>query len=338
MIASRLISRVATVGAATVIATLGLAGLGASGADAGTGGPVAPGYTIMTGSGTNTGFGSAPTYPNPGGGNYSADACGNINGGQAGIGQTPSCVGLSGDKGGAGYWYVGNLTKQFSATGNSVAIGVLSAQGTVFEPAGGCLNASDNYGTIANLDSPIVGVSGVGTYTSAVANARTGAWMVGSDGGIFAMCGAPYFGSMGGTHLNKPIVGIATTPDGLGYWEVASDGGIFSFGDAAFYGSMGGSHLNKPIVGMASSATGNGYWLVASDGGIFTYGDAVFSGSMGGSQLNSPMVAMAANTSGSGYWTVAADGGVFSYGDAPFLGSLGAQKLFAPVVGIAVRY
>ena len=39
-------------------------------------------------------------------------------------------------------------------------------------------------------------------------------------------------------HLNKPIVGIAATPNGGGYWEVASDGGIFAFGDAAFYGSV----------------------------------------------------------------------------------------------------
>ena len=71
-----------------------------------------------------------------------------------------------------------------------------------------------------------------------------------SDGGIFAFGGAPFNGSMGGQHLNAPIVGIAETPDGGGYWEVASDGGLFAFGDAAFYGSMGGQHLNAPIVGI----------------------------------------------------------------------------------------
>ena len=79
-----------------------------------------------------------------------------------------------------------------------------------------------------------------------------------------------------GQHLNKPIVGMAATPDGKGYWLVASDGGIFSYGDAAFYGSTGGMHLNKPIVGMAATPDGKGYWLVASDGGIFNYGDASF--------------------------------------------------------------
>ena len=51
--------------------------------------------------------------------------------------------------------------------------------------------------------------------------------------------------------LNKPIVGMAPTPDGNGYWLVATDGGIFSYGDAQFYGSTGSIQLNKPIVGMA---------------------------------------------------------------------------------------
>ena len=60
-----------------------------------------------------------------------------------------------------------------------------------------------------------------------------GYWMVASDGGLFSFGAAGFFGSMGGQPLNKPIVGMAATPDGGGYWEVASDGGIFCFGDAA---------------------------------------------------------------------------------------------------------
>ena len=43
-----------------------------------------------------------------------------------------------------------------------------------------------------------------------------------------------YYGSMGGKHLNKPVVGIASTPDGGGYWEAGSDGGIFTFGTPKF--------------------------------------------------------------------------------------------------------
>ncbi len=60
-----------------------------------------------------------------------------------------------------------------------------------------------------------------------------------SDGGIFNYGTAGFYGSTGSIHLNKPIVGMASTHDGQGYWLVASDGGIFNYGDAGFYGSAG---------------------------------------------------------------------------------------------------
>ncbi|MHB1536821.1 MAG: plastocyanin/azurin family copper-binding protein [Acidimicrobiales bacterium] len=101
-----------------------------------------------------------------------------------------------------------------------------------------------------------------------------------ASGGVATFNMAPN-GAIVGPPLNKPVVGMAATPDGKGYWLVAADGGIFNFGDAAFYGSMGDVHLNKPVVGMAATADGGGYWLVAADGGIFSLGDAAFHGSMG---------------------------------------------------------
>ena len=57
-------------------------------------------------------------------------------------------------------------------------------------------------------------------------------WTVASDGGVFAFGGLPFLGSMGGRHLNAPMVGIAPTTglqgaNGTGYWTVASDGGVF---------------------------------------------------------------------------------------------------------------
>ncbi|MDA8359095.1 MAG: penicillin acylase family protein, partial [Actinomycetota bacterium] len=105
--------------------------------------------------------------------------------------------------------------------------------------------------------------------------------MVASDGGVFSFGDAQFEGSMGSAALNKPIVGIAATPDGKGYWEVASDGGVFAFGDAQFEGSMGGKPLSRPIVGIAATPDGKGYWEVASDGGVFSFGDAQFCGSIG---------------------------------------------------------
>jgi len=136
-------------------------------------------------------------------------------------------------------------------------------------------------------------------------------------------------------HLNEPIVGMASTPDGGGYWNVASDGGIFTFGDAHFYGSTGSIHLNQPIVGMAATPDGGGYWMVAADGGIFSFGDAKFYGSTGSIHLNQPIVGMARTPDGGGYWMVAKDGGIFSFGDAHFYGSTGSIRLNQPIVGMA---
>ncbi len=165
-----------------------------------------------------------------------------------------------------------------------------------------------------------------------------------SAGGVAAVGNAVSYGSMAGTVLNKPVVGMAATWDGGGYWLVASDGGIFTFGDAQFYGSTGGMTLNKPIVGMAATPDGKGYWLVASDGGIFTFGDAQFYGSTGGMTLNKPVVGMVASPDGKGYWLVAADGGVFTFGDAPFVGSMpgagetGTATSLAPAMGVNGYY
>src|SRR6185312_6179464 len=39
-------------------------------------------------------------------------------------------------------------------------------------------------------------------------------WLVASDGGIFSFGGAHFYGSTGGTVLNRPVVGMAATHDG----------------------------------------------------------------------------------------------------------------------------
>jgi hypothetical protein len=264
--------------------------------------PASPGYWVLTSSGTVYNYG-VPNFAGPV--TTGRSICPNDV-------STPSgdCIGISAPPGGLGYWV---------------------GAGPTAPPYGASALA---FGAVPSAPGPTT-VAATNTHVVGIASAATGCWVVGADGGIFGFAGAPYFGSMGGKPLNKPIVGIASTPDHQGYWLVASDGGIFAFGDAKYYGSMGGKPLNKPIVGMASTPNGEGYWLVASDGGIFAFGDAVFSGSMGGKSLVSPMVGMAANPLGQGYWTVAADGGIFSFGDAPYEGSAAGQVLNGPVVGMA---
>ncbi len=100
---------------------------------------------------------------------------------------------------------------------------------------------------------------------------------MGSDGGIFSY-NAPFLGSTGSIHLNRPIVGMEATPNGQGYRFVASDGGVFTYGNAPFEGSTGGLALAAPVVGLAADNATNGYWMAAADGGIFTFGGASFLG------------------------------------------------------------
>ena len=160
-----------------------------------------------------------------------------------------------------------------------------------------------------------------------------GYWLASADGGVFAYGQAPYLGSMAGTPLNAPIVGIAADPTGGGYWEVAADGGIFNFGNAGFFGSMGGRPLNAPIVGIASTPDGNGYWLVGADGGVFNFGDAAYMGSEGGQLLPAPIAGIA--TAGPGYWLAGRDGSVYAFG-APNLGNAASGVPDSPpVVAIA---
>ncbi|MEA3076265.1 MAG: hypothetical protein QOF60_1173 [Actinomycetota bacterium] len=153
-----------------------------------------------------------------------------------------------------------------------------------------------------------------------------GYWILGEDGGVFSF-DVPFYGSMGGQRLNKPVVGMEATASRAGYWLVAGDGGIFTFGDAPFFGSTGAMKLNAPVVAMAPTSSGQGYWMVATDGGIFSFGDAPFFGSTGNIRLNQPVFAMAPTPSGQGYWLVARDGGIFTFGDATFQGSLPGRNV-----------
>jgi len=217
-------------------------------------------------------------------------------------------------------WYFGGTADP------SWPIGLVDELKTV--PAS-AFEAVDESGLMIDPDSGQARQLGTAVSCSSLPGYR----MVASDGGVFSFC-EPFLGSMGGQHLNAPVVGTAATGPG-GYWEVGSDGGIFSFGNAGFHGSTGSLHLNEPVVGMAATPDGRGYWLVASDGGVFNYGDAGFYGSTGSLRLNRPIVGMAATPDGRGYWLVASDGGLFGYGDAGFYGSTGSIRLNKPVVGMA---
>ena len=171
----------------------------------------------------------------------------------------PSSVTASGGNDSATVHWVAPSSNGFSAiTGYVITVVSTGAQvvaGAVdHATVGGLTNNVPYTFTVAAVNA--AGAGPASAATTPVRPQPTGYWLVGSDGGIFSFGSSGYFGSTGALHLNAPIVGMASTPDGGGYWLVASDGGIFAFGDAAFYGSMGAKHLNAPIVGMAATPDG----------------------------------------------------------------------------------
>ena len=114
------------------------------------------------------------------------------------------------------------------------------------------VGTGENPATLAALAAdfgPTGSGSGVAGAKTSASSGQSAYREVAADGGTFAF-NAPFAGSMGGQHLNSPIVGMAFDSATGGYYEVAADGGIFAF-NAPFAGSMGDQHLNSPIVGMA---------------------------------------------------------------------------------------
>ena len=95
-------------------------------------------------------------------------------------------------------------------------VGMASTQGNLgywLAQRGGGIGTEGN---ATNLGMPFGQVAVVGM----AAASSGGYWVATADGGVWAY-DAPFFGSMGATPLNAPVVGIASTPDHGGYWLVA---------------------------------------------------------------------------------------------------------------------
>ena len=206
-----------------------------------------------------------------------------------------------------------------------------------------------------------------------VANRRSGYWMVGSDGKVYAFGDARWLGdaptssavdleptpsgngywivddlgrvfafgdatSKGNVAvrqlgLGEKVTSLSATSDGGGYWIFTNRGRVLTFGNAAFLGDVSHLALAGPVLDSIVTPSGNGYYMVASDGGIFAFGDAKFYGSMGGKRLNAPVQSLVPDADRIGYWLVASDGGIFAF-QAEFKGSMGSTRLNRPVTGM----
>jgi hypothetical protein len=177
-------------------------------------------------------------------------------------------------------------------------------------------------GSTVSATPAVIGCLNGEIVGSAAAPGRTGYWLVGGDGGVFAFGTAQFYGSAATLPLNQPVVGIVPTADGGGYWLIAADGGVFAYGNATPIADnpLPTTRLNQPIVAAARAGQTNGLWLTAGDGGVFALNGAPFYGSAATLPLNQPVVGIVPTADGGGYWLIAADGGVFAY-QVDFYGS-----------------
>ncbi len=163
---------------------------------------------------------------------------------------------------------------------------------------------------------------------------RSGYWMLGSDGRIFAFGDAKTLGDAS-TQLppEAKAIHLEPTPTFNGYWILDNRGGVFAFGDAAALGSVPAAELGKgeKVTSLSSTLTGKGYWVFTNRGRVIPIGDAADFGDVSDLDLNGPVLSSVATPSGRGYYMVASDGGVFALGDARFHGSMGSTRLNAPV-------
>ena len=165
-------------------------------------------------------------------------------------------------------------------------------------------------------------------------NGRSGYWMLGQDGKVFAFGDAKTLGDPSAAlPAGAKAVHIEPTPSAAGYWIVDDAGDVYAFGDAVAAGGVTPAQLGagEKVTSLSPTPSGKGYWIFTTKGRVFTFGDAKSFGDLAGKALNGAIRSSVATPSGNGYYMVASDGGVFAFGDATFRGSMGATKLNQPV-------
>ena len=165
-----------------------------------------------------------------------------------------------------------------------------------------------------------------------VAPARSGYWMVGTDGRVYAFGDAKAYGDAA-LPAGAQAVDLEPTPTGNGYWIIDDLGNVYARGDAMTQPNLDRGKIASAevITSLSATKTGKGYWIFTSIGQVIPFGDAVYYGDMSKTKLNAPVLDSIPTASGKGYYMVAADGGIFTFGDADFKGSTGNIKLNKPV-------
>jgi NHL repeat-containing protein len=210
-------------------------------------------------------------------------------------------------------------------------------------PKDGSLWIADSRNNRVRAMPNVTGVQGANIQTGGnipaeppVSN-KSGYWMLGSEGKVYAFGDATAMGDAAGLiPASAKAVHVEPTKDFGGYWINDDRGGVYPFGNAARLGGIDAAVLQagEKVTSLSATPTSAGYWLFTSKGRVFTFGDAKKFGDLAAITLNGPIQSSIPTPSGQGYFMVGSDGGVFAFGDAVFRGSMGATKLNQPVMSL----
>lgn len=152
-----------------------------------------------------------------------------------------------------------------------------------------------------------------------------GYWQVRSNGKVYAFGDARVHPRTGGTDHQYAVVGMTSTPTGLGYWTVDMKGRVCSYGDAIHWGDLS-AEPGFAVVDIAPYSN-SGYWLLEKDGTVTPFGsapdlgNASVSGLMpSGGQIIARSIESMGGDVGTGYWVLRSDGDVQAFGDATHYG------------------
>ncbi len=98
--------------------------------------------------------------------------------------------------------------------------------------------------------------------------------LVSSTGAVYSFGDAPGFLALGRSLVKRSVVAAAKVTGGHGVVMVDSVGKVTTRGDARFYGDLSRVKLKLRVVGIVATASGKGYTLITSRGGRVPFGDA----------------------------------------------------------------
>ncbi len=182
----------------------------------------------------------------------------------------------------------------------------------------------DNYGSAGPVDAVELPTD---TKFVAAQPAKEGFWAVNNKGGVSAIAGAQYSGSIDTITLQNDVAEMITHPNGLAYRLVGDNGPVYAFNLPPF---SGGEHYDKPFAAAAPTTTGEGYWLLQPTGEVSIFGDAAYYPDI---ELTDEQVVDGAPYAG-GMIILTNRGRLIILGDGKNYGDLASSSLTTPVVDI----